>query len=118
MIYYEYMYFKLLSIFLCIGAFAQVSNLEYEVIQDPAMSRRCRALIEDRNNKILVTQKLKSLFSRNSILQKKLRASQRLLEQKLLISKNDLNRELSLASSQVESMEEKIVRSGCPGVSL
>lgn len=112
------MYYKFLPIFLCLSTFAQVSGLDYEVIQDPAISRRCKALIEDRNNKILVTQKLKSLLSRNYILEKKLRASQKLLEQKLLISRNDLNRELSLASSQVQSMEEKIVRSGCPGVSL
>jgi hypothetical protein len=112
------MYYKLLTILLCLSSFAQVSNLDYEVIQDPAISLRCKALIEDRNNKILVTQKLKSLLARNYILESKLRASQKLLEQKLLISRNDLNRELSLASSQVQSMEEKIVRSGCPGVSL
>ena len=107
----------LLSIF-TISSLAQVSSFNYEVLQDPAISKKCKALIDKRNAKILMTQKLKSLISRNDNAQSKLRATQKLLERKLLISKNELRRELGLALEQVQTMEENIIRSGCPGVSI
>lgn len=112
------MIISFLITFLSLSVFAQVSSFDYEVLQDPAISRKCKALIDKRNNKILMTQKLKSLMSRNERLQAKLRPTQKLLEQKLLISKNELRRELGLSLEQVETMEENIIRSGCPGVSI
>lgn len=107
-----------LSFLLGFCAFSLAEDENYSVIENPAISKRCKALIDDRNNKILFTQNLKSLVKRNKSLQKKLRANQRTLEQKLLIHANTLRRELTLALAQIQNMEEKIIRSGCPGMTL
>ena len=112
------MILSFLTLLVSFNVFSQMGSGDFDIIQNPATSKRCKALIAERNDKIVVSQKLKSILKRNTELQKKLRESQKLLEQKLLINRNSARRELTLALTQIETMEENIVRSGCPGVSL
>jgi hypothetical protein len=96
------------------------SNLDNirDVITDPAVSKRCKALISERNQKIENKQKLTSLLRRNTKLLNKLKVNQKLVGKKLEITKISLQNNLRLTKFRIKSMEENIVRKGCPGISL
>jgi hypothetical protein len=96
------------------------SNLDNirDVIKDPAVSKRCKALISERNQKIETKQKLTSLLRRNKKLLANVKTNQKLVEKKLEITKISLENNLRLTKYRIKSMEENIVRKGCPGISL
>jgi hypothetical protein len=94
---------KIVIITFCLIFSLHASNLDNirNVITDPAVSKRCKALITERNQKIENKQKLTSL-----------------LRKKLEITKISLQNNLRLTKFRIKSMEENIVRKGCPGISL
>jgi hypothetical protein len=89
-----------------------------DVVTDPAVSLRCKELIYERNNKIKFQQKLKSLLSRTKKLQKKVPTQKDSIKMSLKMSEVELGNEIYLTNLKVQSMEENIVRSGCPGITL
>ncbi|MCT4641867.1 MAG: hypothetical protein N4A33_06165 [Bacteriovoracaceae bacterium] len=105
---------RVFLILLCFNTFA----FENDIIHNPALSKRCRALIKDRNNKLEVSQKLKSLEKRANNLKSKIKKNQKQLDHSLGISIQKVRRQLNLTNINIAHMEEKIVRSGCPGISL
>lgn len=88
------------------------------IITDPAISRRCNALIKKRNQKIEVKQKLVSLIVRNERLKKITPKNKKTVSKSLEINFTKLNNELKLAKLTIEYLEENIIRKGCPGISL
>lgn len=106
-------------ILLTLNAHAQNTELfERDIITDPNLSQRCRELLQERNDKIKVRQKLTALYQRNQNLLKKTPLSRPLAVKKAEATGITLRNELYLASLQVQNLEESIVRSGCPGINL
>ena len=103
-----------LSITECYAAMSDVKD----VITDPIISRRCKSLLKERRKKIRIRQKLNAMILRNQKLQQTLRKSQNIARQKLNLNKTQLKNNLRLTAIRVQSMEENIIRKGCPGVTL
>lgn len=87
-------------------------------ITRPVLSQRCNELFVDRNSKIKIQQRLNALLQRNEELIKKSPESKKGLSARLNSTRVKIKNELYLANLQIEAMEENIVRSGCPGLSL
>lgn len=96
---------------------AQTPELN-DVINDPSISFRCKELIKDRNTKITVKQKLKSLLKRNEKLLTKTPDNKKSAKGRLEVSYNEIKNEIYLLNMRIRSMEEDIVRKGCPGIRL
>lgn len=103
--------------FTIFNAQSQVSGTR-NIITDPALSYRCKALLKERDEKIKTKQKLKSMLQRNAKLLKQTPKNKKTLIAKLSISKNEITNFLSLTELKIKSMEENIIRKGCPGIKL
>lgn len=110
------MFYIMLSI-LCCAAHSQVSEV-VDVIRDPTITRRCKALISARNQKVQNFQKLNSLLKRTTKLEKKVKPNQVTAIQKINLSKAEIEKSIRLSKLKIQTMEENIVRRGCPGISL
>ena len=105
-------------LFCLIGiSFAQVNELQ-DIISDPAVSRRCKALLNERGDKVRIIQSNQALILRNKRLQKALKKRQQTLRSKLELNLVQLKNNLRLAKISLKSMEENIIRKGCPGLAL
>lgn len=89
-----------------------------DAITKPVLSSRCKELFKERDLKIKVQQRLNALLQRNEDLLKKTPAAKEGLVARLSSSRVKVKNELYLVNLQIEYMEENIVRSGCPGLSL
>jgi hypothetical protein len=109
-----------LIILLCLFPTISIAQLAEvnDIIRDPAISRRCKALLNERSEKIIVQQKLTSLIMRNKKLQNKSLESQKVVLGKLELLETRLKNNLRLTKLRVSSMEESLVRKGCPGITL
>jgi Tfp pilus assembly protein PilO len=106
--------------FLAIGttaSLAQVTGVR-DILKDPVISSRCKALIKERNKKIQVKQKLFSLIKRNEKLLKLAPRNKESAIMKLEVNASKLQNKLRLTKFSIQSMEENIVRQGCPGMTL
>lgn len=98
-------------------SFAQVEGVK-DIIKDPTVSRRCKSLISERNEKIRTKQKINSLLQRNNKLIKRAKKKQVSAIKRLEITKTSLLNNLRLTRYRIKAMEENIVRKGCPGISI
>ncbi len=99
-------------------SYAQDDYLMQDAITRPAMSLRCKEMLIERDNKVRVQQKLNALLQRNQDLIKKNPKANQATQNRLQSSLIKVKNELYLTNLNIESMEENIVRSGCPGISL
>lgn len=106
-----------LLLFLPFDASSQINELK-DIIRDPVVSRRCKALLREREAKIKVQQRLNSLITRNKNLQRKLKKSQKITRRRLELNAVQLNNNFRLTQMRVKSMEEDIIRKGCPGITI
>ena len=97
--------------------YSQVDELK-DVVSDPAISRRCKALLRERADKIKVIQSTQALILRNKKLQKAAKPNQKSVKNRLEINLVQLNNNLRLYQINLKSMEENIIRKGCPGITL
>jgi hypothetical protein len=100
-----------------LSAHATLNDLK-DIIKDPVISRRCKALLLERNKKIRVQQRLNSMILRNKKLRDQLKPQQKVALQKLKLNRTQLKNNLRLNQIRVRAMEESIVRKGCPGITL
>jgi hypothetical protein len=107
----------LCATFLSFTTLAQVQGVK-DIIKDPTVSKRCKALINERNEKIQTKQKINSLLQRNSKLIKRAHSKKKLAIKRLEITKSSLTNNLRLTRYRIKAMEENIVRKGCPGISI
>jgi hypothetical protein len=103
---------------LSLSVFAQEDALMQDAITKPVLSLRCKELFKDRADKIKMQQRLSALLQRNEDLIKKSPKAKQTLHARLKSNQVKVKNELYLANLQIETMEENIVRSGCPGLSL
>ncbi len=97
---------------------AQSTELTRDILTDPALSSRCRDLLQERGDKVKVRQRLTGLLERNQKLIKGLPEERELMRKKLEANHITIRNELYLAELQVQSLEESVIRSGCPGINL
>ncbi|MCF8059374.1 MAG: hypothetical protein K9K67_08760 [Bacteriovoracaceae bacterium] len=88
------------------------------VITDPSISRRCSALIKQRNQKIDHKQKIRGLVERSKRLIKLTPPERKSLLVKLRKNYKSLTNELRHTLNQIQNKEESIIRKGCPGIIL
>lgn len=89
-----------------------------DIINDPVISRRCKALLRDRNDKIKVKQRLNTMFLRSERLEGQLRPSQQQAKHRLKLNQTQIKNNIKLTNIRIKSMEENIIRKGCPGITL
>jgi cell fate (sporulation/competence/biofilm development) regulator YmcA (YheA/YmcA/DUF963 family) len=106
-----------LILFFSLIATAQ-AQLINDTIKDPAISARCRELLQERNDKVQITQRMKALLDKNNKLLKKIPEEKKTAKMTLDLTKTQLTNEIQLSQLKINRMEEDIVRQGCPGVSL
>ena len=111
---------KLNAFILLLATICSASAQDYKrnVITDPSISRRCDALINQRNLKIEHKQKLQSLIIRNEKLQRITPPEKITVKKKLTRNKSGLEHELQLTLLKIKNQEENIIRKGCPGINL
>jgi uncharacterized protein YhaN len=112
------MNFTVMILALSISVFAQNEALMQDAITKPVLSRRCKELFKERADKIKIQQRLNALHQRNKDLITKSPKAKDTLHARLKSNEIRVKNELHLATLQIEAMEENIVRSGCPGLSL
>lgn len=107
-------------IFLAFSAanFAQNDQLMQDAITKPTLSLRCKDLLRERNEKVKVQQRLNSLLQRSQNLGKRNPKAPPSVKSRLDSNQIRIKNELHLTNLNIETMEENIVRSGCPGLSL
>ena len=108
----------ILTLFLAAAAFAQDASVVKDIITDPNLSLRCKDLMQERNDKIKIRQRLSGLLERNQNLLKKTPEMRQTMRRRLEANQITVRNELYLATLQVQTMEESIIRSGCPGINL
>lgn len=97
---------------------AQDDYLMQDAITKPALSLRCKELLKERAEKVKIQQRLNALLQRNQDLIKKSPKAKPSMRNRLLSSQVKIKNELYITNLNIETMEENVVRSGCPGISL
>ncbi len=97
---------------------AQESELLRDAIVDPASSLRCKEMFKEREEKLSMKQKLSGLIQRNEVLQRRSPDNKQSLKKRLEANHVKIRNEIYLNALQIQTVEEKIVRSGCPGLNL
>jgi len=97
-------------------SFAQYKEWRSNVITDPSISARCKHLSRKRNKKLKIKQKLMGLLNRNKRLRKITPKKKYYLKNKLITLNSELRHELDLIRFKIESIEENIIRKGCPAL--
>lgn len=105
-----------LSFLLGLELYAQ--DFERSVITDPAISRRCESMLEQRRQKIQNKQRLDALIVRNQTLQRSAPDNKVSVLKDLDQHLNRVQQERRLTLMQIQDIEETIVRQGCPGIQL
>jgi hypothetical protein len=103
---------------LSLSSFAQEEDLLQDPITRPALSIRCKELLKERDLKVRHSQKLQALLQRNRDLIKKTPNAKETLHARIEAHQIRVRNELHLAELQIQTQEENIIRSGCPGISL
>jgi hypothetical protein len=99
-------------------SFAQEEDLLQDPITRPALSIRCKELLKERDLKVRHSQKLQALLQRNRDLIKKTPGAKETLHARIEAHQIRVRNELHLAELQIQTQEENIIRSGCPGIAL
>jgi len=94
------------------------NEFSINVITDPAISRRCQNLLEQRNEKVSLRQKLSTLLARNERLSKITPPEKKSIARELNANMLGINKELRLVNLRIQRYEEDLIRKGCPGIQL
>ncbi len=94
------------------------NEFSVNVITDPAISRRCQNLLEERNEKVELRQKLGALLARNERLAKITPQEKKSIARELKANNLAIGKELRLINLKIQRDEENLIRKGCPGIQL
>lgn len=100
------------------GNIHAADDLRKTIITDPSISRRCDALMKQRNLKVKHKQKIMDLIQRNKQLISITPPERKSVIEKLRKNFKGLTRELRHTLNQIQHREESIIRKGCPGITL
>ena len=95
-----------------------IAQSEMNILKEPILSRRCKNLLDDRQQKLSVEQRLTGMLIRNSELTSQAAEEQKTLKRRLELNKRQIENNLRLTKMRIKSMEENIIRNGCPGIIL
>lgn len=114
---------KCFSLLLCAITLVGSTNIAAQtlsdsIITDPSISRRCDALIKQRQEKIAHRQRLLFLLERNKNLLSTTPEQKKTIASKLRENQYRVIQELKITNLKVIKTEEQIVRRGCPGLTL
>jgi hypothetical protein len=84
----------------------------------PRIGRFCQDLLKKRLATISLKQKAQAMLRRVESVSKETPPNKRSVREKLSYIYTSVNQKLRLLEYQINNLEEKIVRNGCPGVSL
>lgn len=107
-----------LIIFVSLLTPSWAQDFQRSVITDPGLSRRCEMLIQERQRKISHKQRLDSLLIRNQQVLKLTPENKLTLKRRLESHQSRVKQEQRLSLVQIQHLEERIVRQGCPGIRL
>ena len=110
--------FTVILLALTLSSFAQDDDLLQDPITRPALSLRCKEMIKERDAKVKVQQRLQGLLQRNRDLITKTPRAKENLHARVEAHQIRVRNELHLTELQIQTMEENVVRSGCPGIAL
>src|SRR5690606_17797697 len=94
------------------------NEFSINVITDPAISRRCQRLLQERNQKVSLRQQLSTLLARNQRLAKITPPEKKSIMRELTANRLGISKELRLVNLRIQRYEEDIIRKGCPGIQL
>ena len=116
-IFHQSIYFSIICLALTLsnGAHAN-SKVDTDIYKPPTSSGHCRLLIENREQKLKVKQKLKSLLARNTRLFRSTPLAKKSVTRKLEFNRSEIKFKLKQNLYQIQTAEEKIIRKGCPGI--
>lgn len=100
------------SIFYAAGS---SSNKDFDTYRPPVSSFHCEELLGSRMENLKVKQKLTGLLERNSQLIKNTPRERENTYRKLSFLRGEIKFKLEQRIFRLKTIEEKIVRSGCPG---
>ena len=110
--------FSFLTLSALFFSFEGIAQDFQSIIEDPTVSLRCKSLLEERNEKIIYQQKLKNLLQRTKKLEKHSAQNRTSILKQIQINQTEIENDLRLTSMRIQSMEENIIRKGCPGIRL
>lgn len=93
-------------------------DINEDLIVTPIMSRKCQELLKFREQRIKLRQKAQFLVKRVEKLLKNSPSQRKYLKKKLELVQSEIGQEIYLLTFQISSLEEDIVRKGCPGVRI
>ena len=91
------------------------SNEDFDTYRPPVSSFHCEELLEIRNKNLRAKQKLTGLLERNSRLMRRTPRERENSYRRLTFIRGEIKFKLEQRIFRLKSIEEKIVRSGCPG---
>ena len=94
------------------------TDSDVDILREPILSRRCKSLLDDRKQKLSVEQRLTGMLLRNTQLTDQAAEEQKTLKRRLELNKRQIENNLRLTKMRIKSMEENIIRNGCPGIIL
>ena len=104
--------------FIIIFGMLVTTTMAYELLTDPAVSRRCDALTKKRLSTIEFKQRVYALLERNKQALKAAPYNRKTLREKLKRNYKSLSKRLEMSHFQIEQQEEQIIRKGCPSIPL
>lgn len=88
------------------------------IITDPAVSARCKRMLETRQSKIETQQRLRALMRRNEKLLDQVPEQKDSVKTRLEFTQTKIQNNIQLSALSLRKLEEDIVRKGCPGIIL
>ena len=91
-------------------------KIDFDTYRPPSSSYHCKQLIRDRSENLEIKQKLVTLLDRNSFLIKNTPKEKESTFRNLVFLRGEIKFKLEKHILKLKSLEEKIVRRGCPSV--
>ncbi len=105
-----------LSIYLCSITINRAYAVNKNLINAPIISSRCKNLLEKREQKIKLKEKIWALMYRNRRLKRTLHKRKKTAKEKLDANYTSLKIEYAFTVHKIQKLTEKIVKKGCPGI--
>ena len=111
------MTYKLIFLLILVNyAFAAPQKKDFEVYLPPSSSLLCESLKKNRSERIIIKQRLQGLLIRNKRLLASVDKRKESVIRRLERVRSEIRFKKEQNQYQIESLEEKIIRKGCPGI--
>ena len=115
-IYYPYLIISIIFLGLYSEVRAENKNLDFDTYIPPTSSTLCASLKKTLRERRRHKQKLAYLLARNKTLQKEVSKRKKSIIVKLRENRTEIKIHQQKNLLQIQSIEEKVIRKGCPGI--